>query len=180
MTSISQSASTSSVITDTTTSSPEIHKDVEIPNEKREKLNEGIVKRFGHHLNYFNTNLRIVANIQPNDKVYIENDYLGIHPNGWITSVVRRIYGYSRDETCNILEHLITNALEVIAHLDLLITRNKKNKQAQLYNQIVQNEYDQLKYNLLNAKKGLSNLLTTYIHDPITKSKLEVLINQIH
>jgi hypothetical protein len=153
--------------------------DVQITHEKEEKLNESINKQFGHSLIYFNANLRMIASIQVNDKLFTENEYIGIHANGWVTSFVRRYYGYSRDDTCQTLETLINTSIDIYTHLNALINRNIKNKQAQLYTQIIRNESDQLKHNLINAKKGLTNLLTTYKDDLTTKTKIEVLLNKI-
>ena len=137
------------------------------------------------------TNLKIVSNLKPNDKLTSANGILVIDTPYYTQGVYRWWNQDSRTNTMTDLEDLVNKAFEIIDHIYSSEIKNAtgndiennyyyKHSQPDTY---FKNENSQQLQNfsseLQNTIKGLQNLKITYKEDISICSKIDVMIEKI-
>lgn len=110
-------------------------------------------------------NLKMMSQIKPFDKLYIENGLLKIDTPALFQGIYRWYKEYSRESTTKDLDTIIKNVIEITDNL--LEKDNITIDENTLCQQIL--------IEINNASKGLSNLKITYKDDTFMFSKLDII-----
>ena len=110
-------------------------------------------------------NLKMMAQIKPFDKLYIDNGLLKIDTPTLLQGIYRWYREYSRDNTTEDLDTIIKSVIEITDNL--LEKDNISSEESALCQQIL--------IEINNASKGLSNLKITYKDDTFMSSKLDII-----
>jgi len=110
-------------------------------------------------------NLKMMSQIKPFDKLYIENGLLKIDTPALFQGIYRWYKEYSRENTAKDLDAIIKSVIEITDNL--LEKDNITNDENTLCQQIL--------IEINNASKGLSNLKITYKDDTFMFSKLDII-----
>ena len=137
------------------------------------------------------TNLKIISNVNANDKLTIIDNILVIDPPQYIQGVIRWWRSDSRDNSMSEIEKIIENVFKIIDNIyneEIIENNNNDNNdnyyhKRQLPKNYFKNEHSiQLQTfsnELSNTIKGLQNLKITYHNDISICSKIDVLIDKI-
>ena len=110
-------------------------------------------------------NLKMMAQIKPFDKLYIDNGLLKIDTPTLFQGIYRWYREYSRESTTKDLDIIIKSVIEITNNL--LEKDNITSEENTLCQQIL--------IEINNASKGLSNLKITYKDDTFMSSKLDII-----
>ena len=110
-------------------------------------------------------NLKMMAQIKPFDKLYIDNGLLKIDTPTLFQGIYRWYREYSRESTTEDLDIIIKSVIEITDNL--LEKDNITSEENTLCQQIL--------IEINNASKGLSNLKITYKDDTFMSSKLDII-----
>ena len=108
-------------------------------------------------------NLKMISQIKPYDKLYMEEDLIKIDTPTVFQGIYRWIKDYSRGNTAENLNVIIKNVIDIT---NSLLEQKQNNESNVLCQQIL--------IEISNALKGLSNLKITYKDDTFMSSKLDI------
>lgn len=111
-------------------------------------------------------NLKMLALIQPGDKLYLENDLLKIDKPTIIQGIHRWLNDYSRNKTSDELDLIANTTTKIID--DIISGNNTRDLDTNLICQKILIE-------LNNCNKGIENLKLTYQNDTFINSRLEII-----
>ena len=109
------------------------------------------------------TSLKIIAQIRQHDKVSTRGDTVRVD-NQYLQALRRYVNGESREINLLHMSEIFAQAFELL--------RLKKQDNDDVVNR--------LEVELLNAKKGLENLKSTYAGDSVSRARLDVIIDQLN
>ena len=109
------------------------------------------------------TSLKIIAQIRQHDKVSTRGDTVRVD-NNYLQAVRRYVNGESREINLLHISEIFSQAFELL--------RLKKQDDDEVVSR--------LEMELLNAKKGLENLKSTYAGDSVSHARLDVIIDQLN
>lgn len=122
-------------------------------------------------------NLKTIGKIKINDKIYFTNGYIMIQKESFYRPFIRSMYGYSREQSCVLIQEVIMKAIR--ASVTLLNIDNINS-----HNPIQFLNYLKLMINLRDSfstcKEGLCNFMRTYEQDQTIVSRAENLIYHIN
>lgn len=122
-------------------------------------------------------NLKTIGKIKINDKIYINNGFIMIQKESFYRPLVRSMYGYSREQSCVLIQEVVMKAIR--ASVTLL---NIENITSHIPIQFL--NYLKLMINLRDSfstcKEGLCNFIRTYEQDQTIVSRAENLIYHIN
>jgi hypothetical protein len=110
-------------------------------------------------------NLKMMSQIKPYDKLYLDDGLLKIDTPTLLQGIYRWYKDYSRTNTTNDLDIIIKNVIDITDNL--LDKENITEEENTLCQQIL--------IEINNACKGLSNLKITYKDDTFMSSKLDII-----
>ena len=114
-------------------------------------------------------NLKMLSQIKPNDKIYLENDLIKIDTPYILQGISRWYQNHNRETSAEDLDKIVDNVVKIT---DDLINKTD-----------ISNEENVLCQTLLieinNASKGLSNLKITYKDDTFITSKLDIIKDKL-
>ena len=114
-------------------------------------------------------NLKMMSQIKPFDKLYLEDELLKIDTPTLLQGVYRWYKEYSRNNTTDDLDIIVNQVIKIT---DILLTKNDiSNEENALCQQIL--------IEINNACKGLSNLKITYNDDLFIASKLDIIKDKL-
>ena len=114
-------------------------------------------------------NLKMMSQIKPFDKLYLDNDLIKIDTPTIFQGIHRWYKDYSRNTTTDDLDKVVN---EVISITDELLGKKDISKEE---NALCQ----QILIEINNACKGLSNLKITYNDDTFVTSKLDIIKDKL-
>ena len=117
-------------------------------------------------------NLKMISEIQENDKSYIEDNLLRIDKPMLFQGFTRWYNNYTRTATMDFLDIIIENVHKIIENI--LTSKNNS------FNQEYQNILQKFLIEINGSVKGLGNLKKTYVDDVFVKSKLDVIIDKLN
>uniref|UniRef100_A0A6C0EIE1 Uncharacterized protein n=1 Tax=viral metagenome TaxID=1070528 RepID=A0A6C0EIE1_9ZZZZ len=137
------------------------------------------------------TNLKILSNIKPTDKLTQNGDLLMIDPTDFTQCVKRWWNNNSRIHTMDAIERIIDQTFitidkiynsEIQNTVDINVDNNYYYKRVVPENYFKTDNSQQLQIlssELVNAVKGLQNLKLTYVEDISICSKIDIIIDKI-
>ena len=114
-------------------------------------------------------NLKMLSQIKPFDKLYMEDNLLKIDTPTIFQGIFRWYKDYSRINTTDDLDIIINNVIDITDNL--LGKENVSKEENTLCQQIL--------IDINNALKGLSNLKITYKDDTFISSKLDIIKDKL-
>jgi len=138
------------------------------------------------------TNLKIISNVNPNDKLTFIDDMLIIDPPIYTQGLIRWWRADSRIHSINEIEKLIQNTFCIIDNIyssEINNTTNSNVENNYYYKRSIPNNYFKTENSqqlqtfsneLTNAVKGLQHLKMTYQSDISICSKIDVMIDKIN
>lgn len=122
-------------------------------------------------------NLKTIGKLKMNDKLYIFNGYVMIQKESFYRSLIRTLYGYSREQSCQLIEEITQKAIR--SSIVLLGIQNivmGENVMFLNYLKILIQFRDAFSL----CKDGLNNFARTYSDDLTIVSRIENLIAHIN
>ena len=116
-------------------------------------------------------NLKMISEIQENDKSYIENNLIRIDKPMLFQGLTRWYNNYTRNATMDFLDVIIENVHTIVEQ----ILSSKNNS----FNKEYQNILQKFLIEINGSVKGLGNLKKTYSDDVFVKSKLDIIIDKL-
>lgn len=110
-------------------------------------------------------NLKMISQIKPYDKLYLENGLIKIDTPTLLQGVNRWYKEYNRTTTTDNLDNVVTSVIDITDNL--LEKENVSSEENTLCQQIL--------IEISNALKGLSNLKITYNSDTFITSKIDII-----
>lgn len=138
------------------------------------------------------TNLKIISNVNPNDKITFIDNMLVIDPPIYGQGIIRWWRADSRINSMNEIEKLIENVFSIIDDIyssEINHTTNSTVENNYYYKRSIPNNYFKTENSqqlqtfsseLTNAVKGLQHLKMTYQTDISICSKIDVMIDKIN
>ena len=127
------------------------------------------------------TNLKILANINANDKVTINNyNNISIDPPYLSQSLFRWFNGDSRNNTINTIDIIISNTFRIIDSIYDDEINKKNNNESNYFENGNSQKLQTFSTELKNSIKGLQNLKITYKNDISICSKIDIDIEKIN
>jgi hypothetical protein len=117
-------------------------------------------------------NLKMISEIQENDKSYIEDNLIRIDKPMLFQGLTRWYNNYTRSATMSFLDVIIDNVHTIVEQ-----TLSSKNNS---FNKEYQNILQKFLIEINGAVKGLGNLKKTYYDDVFVKSKLDIIIDKLN
>lgn len=122
-------------------------------------------------------NLKTIGKLRMNDKLYIFNGYVMIQKDSFYRCFVRTIYGYSREQSCQLIEEIVQKSIR--SSIILLGIQNivlGENVMFLNYLKIL----IQFREAFSLCIDGLNNFARTYSNDLTIVSRIENLISHIN
>lgn len=116
-------------------------------------------------------NLKMISEIQENDKSYIENNLIRIDKPMLFQGLTRWYNNYTRNATMDFLDVIIEHVHTIVEQ-----TLSSKNNS---FNKEYQNILQKFLIEINGSVKGLGNLKKTYSNDVFVKSKLDIVIDKL-
>ena len=110
-------------------------------------------------------NLKMISQIKPYDKLYMEEGLLKIDTPTLLQGIYRWYKDYNRESSADSLDQIVKNVVEITE--EILETQNITKEENVLCQQIL--------IEINNACKGLSNLKITYKEDTFMSSRLDII-----
>ena len=137
------------------------------------------------------TNLKIISNVNINDKLTLVNNILVIDPPQYIQGIIRWWRSDSRENSMNGIEEIISNVFNIIDNIynDEVNEINSEGMPNFYHKRDLPKNYFKNEHSLqlqtftnelTNSIKGLQNLKITYQTDISICSKIDVLIDKIN
>lgn len=122
-------------------------------------------------------NLKTIGKLKMNDKLYIFNGYVMIQKESFYRSFIRTLYGYSREQSCQLIEEITQKAIRsAIVLLGIQNIAIGENVMFLNYLKILIQFRDAFSL----CKDGLNNFARTYSDDLTIVSRIENLIAHIN
>jgi hypothetical protein len=122
-------------------------------------------------------NLKTIGKLKMNDKLYIFNGYVMIQKESFYRSFVRKVYGYSREQSCQLIEEIVQKAIRsAVVLFNIQNIQRGENVLFLNYLKIL----IQFREAFSMCKDGLNNFLITYSDDLTIVSRIENLISHIN
>lgn len=146
---------------------------------------EEFISKYNNIIN----NLKIISEIKPYDKLYIQNKNLYIDYSLYVLqSIIRWVYYINRNDGINYIKSIIKNVLKLKEQLTLRLNQIKKKLKKSKFRTTIRL---QIKNNLINYIntinkelklniKGLENLKITYSDDNEYIASINLIINDIN
>jgi len=119
------------------------------------------------------TNLQVISSINKYEKLILKNSWELDVDKRYFQGFRRYFSGDSRDAILNFLSKMFSS---IDNEIDFLITTYKFTSSDVLHDYVTNTLHD-FYINIINAKKGILNLIETYNDDVAVKSKLELYYN---
>lgn len=125
--------------------------------------------------------LKLLATLRENDKVYVQDGLLCIHHASTVTSIIRWTRGDNRQKSISVIQNTLFDALTLAEFIIEKILKSFKdsNKRNELGDHIQKSMIVRLYKELQKANVGLRHLRTTYIDDRSTTAKLDVIRERV-
>lgn len=122
-------------------------------------------------------NLKTIGKIKINDKLFIHNGFIMIQKDTILRPFVRKLYGYDRNQSCVIIQEVITKAIRASSTLCNIDNMHHGNPINFLnYLKIMIN----LRDSFSSCKEGLNNFIHTYESDQTIISRIENLVVHVN
>ena len=136
--------------------------------------------KFEQEIDKILVDLKVISNIPPNGKIYIENDTISVDHNTFISVIYRYWYQNNRIKTIVYLKNLYKEIKNISD--EIMDNRIKQNSNKNIYQKdyIIfinyKNNLIYIKDGLIRSKFGLKNLVKTYHNDSIIVEELSNII----
>lgn len=122
-------------------------------------------------------NLKTIGKLKINDKLYMSNGYITIQNESITRPLVRKVYGYSREQSCIVIHEVVQKAIRS-SNVLLRINGNCTNDNIHFMNYL--KLLIGLRESFSECKEGLTNFIHTYSCDVTIVSRIENLLNHIN
>lgn len=122
-------------------------------------------------------NLKTLGKLRINDKLFIQNGYIMIHKDTFMRPFVRTVYGYSREQSCVLIQENIQKAIRVTNNLIQIKIQKIQENQIEFMNYI--KILHHLRESFCSCLQGLANFMKTYSEDTTINSRIENLLVHI-
>jgi hypothetical protein len=122
-------------------------------------------------------NLKTIGKIRINDKIYISNGYIIIQKDTFMRSLIRTMYGYSREQSCLLIQEIVSKGVRASNTMLGIAIDKIDDTNIHLVNYL--KIMISLRESFSQCQEGLNNFMRTYINDQTIVSRIENLISHV-